>query len=400
MEFVTVAEAAERMGVSARAIQKWAKSGKIAGAKQIGRSWVIPADAPVPNIRAKSRTPRVSGKRSAKDKKIHLPFPLMCLPFASGDAQKAVDSITDEDDRAIALGELYYFSGQYLRSIQQIEPYLQHEDPSLSISANLLYVFDCLGLGRIEDLHRMVEYIRQRTRRLLSGEVDSVVRGGAILLDTTVAILLRVPDVDIHRLEQTMDILPRALQLFGCYILAYRAYMEQDYHRSCAICRTALLLGGHHYPLVGTNLQIMRCVSLMCLREVEEAKYCFNSLWENAQKDHSIGQIGEHYLMLLGLPDLCLKQQKPDEFKQLMEITKQYYPAWLKIREQIDNAVHATGLTVTEMNIAALYNRNWAVKEIAVHMDISERMVKHHVAMIYEKLGVGSREELRKYTFL
>ena len=44
-----------------------------------------------------------------------------------------------------------------------------------------------------------------------------------------------------------------------------------------------------------------------------------------------------------------------------------------------------------------LYNRNWRIKEIAFHLEMSERTVKNHLSTIYEKLDISSRKELRQY---
>ena len=44
-----------------------------------------------------------------------------------------------------------------------------------------------------------------------------------------------------------------------------------------------------------------------------------------------------------------------------------------------------------------MYHKAWSIKEIAANMEISERMVKHHLSMVYEKLGVSSRDELSEY---
>lgn len=160
---------------------------------------------------------------------------------------------------------------------------------------------------------------------------------------------------------------------------------------------TMLALGGERYPIAFNYLRTMLCIDLMCLRRVEEAKKNFSELWETVKKDDGIELIGEHYLLMLGLPDICLKRQKPDDFKQLLAVTKRFGQSWRKMQEQVFKKYHAQGLTVTEFNIASLYNRGWAVKEIALHMDISERMVKHHIAMIYEKLHIGNRTELSKH---
>lgn len=40
-----------------------------------------------------------------------------------------------------------------------------------------------------------------------------------------------------------------------------------------------------------------------------------------------------------------------------------------------------------EFTIAMLYNRNWRIKEIAFHLEMSERTVKNYLSTIYEKLA-------------
>ena len=42
--YETVRQAALRLGVTERTIQLWAKSGQLAGARKVGRDWMIPAD--------------------------------------------------------------------------------------------------------------------------------------------------------------------------------------------------------------------------------------------------------------------------------------------------------------------------------------------------------------------
>ena len=401
MEFESATKAAERLGVTVRAVQKWAKSGKLPGAKQIGRSWLIPVDAQVTESAVRTQPGESQPvKTAAVSKNQRIPFPFLNRSFEPGTAWKAASSVEDKDDRAIALGEYYYFCGQCERSVHELEPYLRHDDSCLALSANLIYLFDCLSLGNHADIHEVIEYIRQRVGRVLATESDPVIRANAILLGTTASVLLRSPQADVVALEKVMHVLPQPVQYFACYVLSHDAYLKENYERSCAIAETALAMGGERYPVAFNFLRTMLCISLMCQRKVEEAKKCFEKLWDRVWQDGGIEVIGEHYLIMLGLPDLCLKWQKPDEFKQLLAVTKRFGVTWQKMQEQVFEKFHAKGLTLMEFNIASLYNRGWAVKEIALHMDISERMVKHHVAMIYEKLGIGNREELRKQTFI
>lgn len=59
MDYMSVAEKAAEWGVSERSVRNYCASGRVAGACQAGRSWLIPSGAEKP-ARANSRTPRIS----------------------------------------------------------------------------------------------------------------------------------------------------------------------------------------------------------------------------------------------------------------------------------------------------------------------------------------------------
>ena len=60
-------------------------------------------------------------------------------------------------------------------------------------------------------------------------------------------------------------------------------------------------------------------------------------------------------------------------------------------------AQRATSLTPTEHNILKYYAEGKGISEVAEHACISINTVRRHNANIYQKLGVGSREELLLY---
>ena len=85
MVYISVAEAAERWQLSERRVQKFARDGRIPGAKKFSGSWAIPEDA------ARPQDPRKSdGAASPKTQAFLLPMPLMNTAFAPGQAAEAV----------------------------------------------------------------------------------------------------------------------------------------------------------------------------------------------------------------------------------------------------------------------------------------------------------------------
>lgn len=395
MEFESVAQAAARLGVTTRAVQKWAKSGKLPGAKQLGRSWMIPSDAQVPD-RILHSDPEESDPSDAvlPSRSVHIPFPLLNTPFKPGGAYDAVMAMADEDEHSIALGEYYYFIGQVELVPKEVEQYLDHSDANLALSAGLMYAFSNLSMGKPDLVGEGITRIHKRVSALLTTESDPLLRANGILFRTAADVLLRVPNPNILELAQALSVLPTGSRLFGCYVLSYAAYQRHDYEYSHGMVDVALAMGGDAYPVAANYLRTMLCIDLMCQRRTEEAKHCFRKLWALVEPDGGVEVIGEHHLLMMGLPEICLKRQDPEQYKRLIAITKRFGVSWQKTRP---SQLQTKGLTLMEHTIALLYSRGWAVKEIALHMDISERMIKHHIAMIYEKLCIGNRTELAKY---
>jgi len=114
MQFEQAGQTAERLGVTVRAIQKWANEGRIPGAKKVGREWMIPVGLVKPLDKVQI---------SDKPRKIRMAMPLLNSSFTPGKCREYIDCIPDEDDRKIALGEYYYFSGQAELCTKTVEEY-------------------------------------------------------------------------------------------------------------------------------------------------------------------------------------------------------------------------------------------------------------------------------------
>ncbi|MBQ6604623.1 MAG: Fic family protein [Tidjanibacter sp.] len=56
MDYISVAEFAEKFGISERTARNYCATGKIEGATLIGKTWSIPVDAPLPSRKSRQRT--------------------------------------------------------------------------------------------------------------------------------------------------------------------------------------------------------------------------------------------------------------------------------------------------------------------------------------------------------
>lgn len=396
----TVQQAAERFGVTTRAVQKWAAAGRIPGARKIGRSWFIPWDAIVLD-----EVPEQEPEREYPDSipglyQLH-PYrevlPLMNASYPVGKCREYIQNIRDEDDRNIALGEYYYFTGRGEEAAEILEPYLDSSDPALRHSASLLCTFANLTRGHTHRARFAMNILMNQVQAGLPTQAPAKLHAIAIFTATTASVLLHLPIPDIPPLEDHLRHLPEGLKLWACYILAHKAYLEKDYTKCLTIADMGLALCSSHYPIGAVYVHIAAVMALMNLRRPEEALRRMELAWSIAWPDGIIQPFGEHHGLLQGTIEVYFRKNYPEELDRILSITYAFSATWRKIHNPDTNHPVADNLTTTEFTIAMLYNRDWSIKEIATHMDIREATVKTHLKTIYMKLGINSKKELDQY---
>ena len=388
MEFESAKEAAERMGVTTRAVQKWAKEGRLPGAYMTGKMWFVPKEIKEP-LKVKEAQPTQTVMRH------HLP--LLRSSFQVGKVKKFIDSIADKDDRNIALSEYYYYTGNAEKSAQIAEKYLDSEDESLRYSANVMLTFANIFRGHI---HLASFYSGVVSKDLEKGLANKNAPKDLYAIGVLTAYigkeLLNVSVPDTPPLEEYLHYLPQGIQLYGCYILAYKAYKEKNYERAVAICDIALAVSKEVYPVASVYLLIVAAASCMAQKNTALAKKHFSAAWDMARKDGFIKLFGIHHSLLQGLTEQCLKKDYPNEYEEIQRVIKEFNDGWYRLHKPEEHNF-ASSLSPVEISIALLYSRDWYAKEIASHLGIKEVTVKKHIFNIFNKLGLNKKDELCEY---
>lgn len=383
MKYETVKEAAERLGVTARTVQKWAAAGKIPGAMKAGRDWQIPVQ-------------KEEGAKKSTGRK-HIPMPLLNSAFPLGQCTRYIEKMEDEDERNIAWAEYYYFSGQAEKAAEAVELYLNSPDDALRYSAAWIYAFSNLTCDKTALTRYAIGIIKKDLQEQAGEEGLPVQRAIRVFTYTAATVLLHLTMGDVELLEGYLKYLPGGLKMFGGYVLAHKAYLEKNYERTLAIADMTLALSDAVYPIPATYIYNMEAMAMMNLMRVEEAKKYFMKAWEYARQDQLIEVFAEHHGLLQGMVEVCLKEKEPESFQKRTDIVYKFSAGWRKVHKIAEHREIADNLSTTEFTVAMLYNRKWTIKEIAHHMQVSERTVKKHLDVIYDKLNIHSRQELEQY---
>ncbi len=383
MIFESAAQAAERLNCTVRAIQKWAKEGKLPGAYKDGRDWKIPPDACRPGEGMPIYYPNE-------------PYPLVHL-FQPGKALAYVESIEDPDDRAMALCEYYYMIGELKECSIITEPYLDSPNPILRSTAAVFCLFSNLCRGHLNKSQYAHQVLQTEYERLEDATVSNELKALNVLSSTLMRMQLHLDlEEKFHMVEYT-KYLDRGLRLMACYTAAYRAYHKQDYARSLGIVETALSLDVNHYPVPRIYLYIIAAMDLMNLMRVKDAELCMEEAWRIAEPDGFVFPFVEHYSLLQGLIEKRFKKNHPDTYQKILSFANQYNENWYRVYNWANQGQLPKGLTQMEFTIAMLYSRNWRAKEIAAHVGLSERTIMNYIAAIYDKLQINGKKDLERF---
>ncbi len=390
--FVSAQETAERLGVTVRAVQKWAAAGKIPGAEKIGRTWFIPCDVILEELSTQEESKRPQREKEHHTSRTAMPF--LNASYEPGHAMKYIENIEDEDSRNIALGEYYFFSGKSEQASRILEPYLDHDDEALRYSAALVSVFANLACGHIHLTKFAMSKLESQVSQVMQSEATPVHHAIGTMTATAASVLLHLPIPKIASMEEYLKYLPEGLKVWSCYLLAHKAYLEENYERALTIADMSILLDQRTFPVAEIYVHIIAAIALMNLKRTEEAKERILKAWEMAKPDDLIQPFAEHHGLLQGLIEVCFKKDNAEDFARIISVTYAFSKGWRRIHNVETRHDVADNLTTTEFSVAMLYHRGWSAQEIAAHLELSEHTVRSYIKTIYIKLGITNKKEL------
>ncbi|MCD7735871.1 MAG: helix-turn-helix transcriptional regulator [Lachnospiraceae bacterium] len=326
-------------------------------------------------------------------------MPLINSAFKPGHCLETIQTMANDKERDIAMGEFYYFSGRPEEAAREMEPYLASSDTALRLSACLVYAYANLATDDIRlARHALTETEKTFTAISKDQAASPELKAMSAFASVTAAVLLHLPLKNNDAFDSMeLMLLPAGLRFFSCYVQAHYAYLQGEYGKSLGIVETALAFQPQVYPVPTIYLRLVAVMDYMALRNSEKAKEQLLLAWKLARPDGLIEAFGEHHGLLGGVLEATLKKDYPEEFKQIINITYRFSDGWRKVHNPDTGHDVADNLTTTEFAIAMLAARGWTYQEIGTHMGSTVNTVKAHMKAVMSKLGVEQKSDLKKY---
>ena len=151
------------------------------------------------------------------------------------------------------------------------------------------------------------------------------------------------------------------------------------------------------YPIPEIYLRLVAVMDYMSLKRTEDARAHLLAAWDLARPDGLIEAFGEHHGLLDGMLESVIKKDWPEDFKKIIDITYRFSAGWRRVHNPATQETIADNLTTTEFAVSMLAARKWTNKEISIHLDVSENIVKSYLASAFRKLGISHRQDLEQY---
>ncbi len=324
-------------------------------------------------------------------------MPLLNTPFAPGHTMEAVEAMADPDSRRIALAEYHYFSGRTDLAAELAEPYLEHGDIALRLSACWLYVQANIALDRVPQARTGMAMVQSMVDAL--GEDTPVAeRALTVCASTAMDVLLHRPLPKILApFKAHIRTLPPGLRLLVFYIEAHHAYLNKQYGAAVGIAETALAMADATYPIPSIYLHLVASMGYTSLARPDEAQSHFSEAWSIARPDDLIEPLAEHHRLLGTTPEQCLRQEPPEELERITAIVLRFTAGWRKLHTPGAGHSELDHLTNAEFAAAMLAARDWPNREIAAHLGLSEHTVRRYISTTLQRLKITKRQELARF---
>ncbi len=399
MEYMSVKEAALKWEMSERFVQQCCVDGRIEGATKFGKSWMIPSDTPKLQDNRKrgiKEVEKIRANTAETYKHKHDIMPLMNALFPLGSCREYIETIKDKDEKAIAQAEYYYYTGDTKKCATLAEKYIKSEISELRTSALWLYAFANISLDNQSETKKALKLIKElydttddtspKTERALA----------VCLYNAVLTEMHLVKTLDMPQTQHYAYLLPLGLRYYICYSQAHYAYTHNLHGSAVGIAETCLGLDDKRYPIVSIYLHLAcsMCYIHMGYRDI--SAHHLREAVKYAKQDGFWQPFGELHKELGGMIEFVMKKEDKENYRKIINLAKKYSNGWQKLNKEINGIELYDTLTPTEYTIAMLKARDWSVKEIAAHLDISENAVYRTKNVIMTKTNISKKEDFKK----
>jgi len=405
-EYMTIAEASKKWGLSQRQVQHLCTLGSVDGAVKFGRAWMIPMNAKKP---VDGRTKQARSKHDA-----NMPLPrktpflyMTDLYHTPGTADKVGESLAyNHEAQVLFEAEVAYSRGE-IDKVYDIANYLLHKHSGFYavLSAGMLLAMCAVWKGDINMWRKAKVHIAEAPAK--NDDDRDVMQLAISAVDIMIYNVESFPEwfkkgrfEPIHK-----DAYPAAKVYYAKYLyaLGYAVAMglvKVDGTQGLYIMSVISFSVEPMISWARANNTIMAeiylrltCAAIYhnCGND-EDAIYHIDKAIKLALPDKFYGVLAEYCRALDTLMERQLSLIDEDAWKEVKKLYKIYNEGWSKLSGAVRGKKILTTLSDKEREVAKLAAFGMGNQEIADHLHLSLSVVKQAVRIVSEKSGLPRSE--------
>ena len=314
-------------------------------------------------------------------------------PFTLIPAETMIGSLSDEEERTVALAAHHYFQAKYESAAVESQRCLDSPCPEIRAAALLLHGMANVGLGSAELVRADFAALTQAAQCPEDGKMAAVYDALRFLL----AVFFHTDgEIEPPREEHTA-LLPEGTRLYLLYAVAHGLYLQKRYQEALGVAKSALMMAAGRFPSVCVYLNLVGSMVAANLHDAGLAARFFHRAWQLAEPEDYIQPFVEHHGMLQGQIERHIRDAQPGQYHRIAEKVMAFSRGWMQIHNPDSVNKVTDRLSPYEFALAMMAARGKSNQDIADYLHISVNTVKAHLSVIYQKVEVTNRKELERF---
>ena len=314
-------------------------------------------------------------------------------PFTGKTTESMIGSLSDEEERTVALAAHYHFQARYEDAARESGHCLNSSCPEIRASALFVHSMTNVGLGNVQqvraDFAALMQAAQHPENEQMAAVYDAIRFLFSVLFHTD-------GKIEFVREEHSAR-LSEGTRLFLLYTVAHAMYLQKQYKEALGVAKSGLIMATGRFPSVCVYLNLVASMVASNLHDAEQAADFFHRAWQIAKPEDYIQPFVEHHGLLQGQIEKYVRDRNPREYNRIEEKIMAFSRGWIKIHNPDSVNKVTDRLSPYEFSLAMMAVKGKSNQEIADYMHISINTVKFHLSNIYQKVQVSNRKELEKY---
>lgn len=379
MDYRSVEQYARIQGLHPRTVQRRCQAEQIPGAFKLGNNWLIP-------------TPLELNDHALPTAHTAMPT-TNYLTFASGQADRHLQSQPENSAHVLAQGLFAYYRCEYERALSFFDQLATTDEDYLV--GRLFSLYAAISLG---------DFARYRLIRPLFDAPhtwEQNMPGMGRLIEcfranicVSVSVIHYVPD---WMKKGDLASLPVTMRDLAWY--TYIKYLQtiKDYRVMLVAAEARISIQDPGlYSLSDIYAYLYASLGHLKLDNLALARERMLTIMSLALPDRFIGPFVETLSTMQGLTERCLLEAFPQHYNAVIGQWKMVFPKWVKAHNELAASAISEVLTLKEHQVALYAVDGLTNREIAQKMYLSLSTVKRYLSCVYDKLGITSRRQLKE----